>query len=168
MGSRGCDGYGKEWESGDPVCLDCPDEYTCRDRTLKRRRLHEKQKREREPEVGRDYKGVMAAGKWANRSIYSYPTNTKYLLPEDGESAVSRISKNMLAGGLSAIGGEIFAFFQEWRWPFTKASSAKPAETPRPQPTQAEKPKPRPIPKPSKRIAVEDFDDELDIDLDDL
>jgi hypothetical protein len=158
MGSRDCDGYGKEWESGDPVCRDCSDEYTCRDRTLKRERLHEK----RRPKIDRS--DTTTSGR-SNHSIYSYPTNTKYLLPEDGERAIFRIIKNMLAGGLSAMGGEIFVFFREWRWPFTKPSRTKPIEAPRPQPTPVEKPQSA---KSSKRIAVEDFDDELNIDLDDL
>lgn len=172
MGSRGCDGYGKEWEKGDPVCLDCPDEYSCRDRTLKRKRLI-LEKRKNKASGGSD-----TVGGGSNRGVYSYPTNTKYLLPEDGESPVARIGKNMLAGGLSAMGGEIYAFFQEWRWPFQPAPAEAPKadEEPKPKekekPTQQSKPKPKPKPrqKPAKRIVVNDFDDddELDIDLDDL
>jgi len=171
MGSRGCDGYGKEWEKGDPVCLDCPDEYSCRDRTLKRKRLI-LEKRKSKASSGD------TVGGGSNRGVYSYPTNTKYLLPEEGESPVARIGKNMLAGGLSAAGGEIYAFFQEWRWPFKPTPVEKPkAEEERPKPkakpTQQPKPKPKPKPrhKPAKRIVVDDFDDdddELDIDLDDL
>lgn len=170
MGSRGCDGYGQEWEKGDPVCLDCPDEYSCRDRTLKRKRLIQEKRKSKVSGSG----SGNAVGGGSNRGVYSYPTNTKYLLPEEGESPVARIGKNMLAGGLSAMGGEIYAFFQEWRWPFMPAKTEQPAEKekepePKPKPTQQAKPKPKKQ-KPARRIAVEDFDDddELDIDLDDL
>lgn len=164
MGSRGCDGYGREWEKGDPVCIDCPDEYSCRDRTLKRKRLAA-ERRSKPSSSG------SAAGGGSNRGVYSYPTNTRYLLPEEGESPAARIGKNMLAGGLSAMGGEIYAFFQEWRWPFTPAAKEEPTQNEKPKTEPKPQPKPKSKPKVAKKIKVENFDDdddELDIDLDDL
>jgi hypothetical protein len=166
MGSRGCDEYGTGWEKGDPVCDECPDEFSCRDRTLKRKKLILEKRRSAKSS------GPSTS---SNRGVYSYHTNMKYLLPEEGESAWHRILKNIIAGALSSIGGEIYAFFQEWRWPF------KP-----PEPTALPEPKPEPLSEPAKssvksspkskrpqvakRIRVKDLDedDEFDFDLDDL
>lgn len=176
MGSRGCDGYGKEWERGDPVCTDCPDEYSCRDRTMKRRRLAMERK-----QSGATNSVVSSPS--SSQGSYSYSTNTKYLLPADGESPFMRLFLNMLASALSSLGGEIFVFFREWRWPFKppELPTPKPAPElekpkPKPKPTPESKPAPKPAPKPvtrpkvAKKIEVTDFDDddELDIDLDDL
>jgi hypothetical protein len=106
---RGCGtGYGKEWEEGHPYCVDCPDEYTCRDRTIKRRRL-EKQQRPASTTSSSTVSG--------SRSTYSYTTNKTYLMPMPGESPFSRIIKNIISGMISAFGGEVYSFWQEWRLP---------------------------------------------------
>jgi len=166
MGSRGCDEYGTGWEKGDPVCDECPDEFSCRDRTLKRKKLMIEKRRSAKSS---------SAPTSANRGVYSYHTNMKYLLPDDGESAFHRILKNIIAGALSAIGGEIYAFFQEWRWPF---KPAEPVALPEPKPEPLAEPAKESVntpPKPkkqrvAKKIGVRDLDedDEFDFDLDDL
>lgn len=165
MGRRGCDEFGEGWEKADPVCDECPDEYTCRDRTLRKARL-----------VKKKTKVTSSSQVSANRGTYSYHTNMKYLLPAEGESAFHRILMNMVAGALSAIGGEIYAFFQEWRWPYITKVLELPEAKPEPMAEPAKenvkaspKPKSKPKTKVAKKIKVEDFEeDEFDFDLDDL
>ena len=138
-----CDFYGKDWEEDDPACDSCNRRSSCKQLTLGKLRKKK--------------------SKVASRTSYSYHTNPTYVLPAEGESALSRIIKNGIAAALSAIGGEIFVFFQEWRWPFTPAL---------PESTQVEEDEPpKRTLKVAKKIQVNDIDydfDEDDFDLDDL
>ena len=100
---RNC--YGRDWEDMHPDCRDCSDEYTCRDRTLRQRRL------------GGQRNTPTSSASSGGRESYSYITNKDYLFPRPGESPLSRILKNMLSGMISSAGGEVYCFWQNWRLP---------------------------------------------------
>ena len=142
-----CDLYGKEWEEDDPACDDCSRRNSCKRLTLGKTN-------NKKPKA-------------ISRAPYSYHTNPTYVLPFEGEPALSRILKNAIAAALSAIGGEIFVFFQEWRWPFTPPTPSLPSST-----QVEDKEPPKKTLKVAKKIRVndidDDYDDDDDFDLDDL
>jgi hypothetical protein len=145
VSSKPC--FGKEWERGDPVCVECIDEYNCE--------AVYKRKRGRRASAGTKGGGFEPN---ANQADYGYRTNKQHILPADGEHPAARIGKNMAAGAISAMGGEVCVFFQEYRFPFVKKSPVREVEEVEPE---------KPVAK--KRVAKKkpiDDDDLIDVDLD--
>lgn len=149
MGRKPC--FGKEWETDDPVCDECIDEYACKDVFLRRRR-------QKGAAVGS--KGEFSPN--ANQADYGYRTNKNYILPADGEHPAARIAKNMASGAISAMGGEVCVFFQEWRFPFSSRGVPAPVDQDPDPPPKTEPPKK----KVAKKVKIDDDDDLIDVDLD--
>lgn len=153
-----CDYYGKDWEDDDPACDDCEKWVSCKRLTLERKRKKKKSKAEKAPSFA----------DLSNRITYSYHTNPRYVLPAEGEPAFERIIKNAVAAAMSAIGGEIFVFFQEWRWPFRPPA---PTEKTQDEEDNSGVEEPKKHSKVAKKVRSNDPDDEDDdygFDLDDL
>lgn len=142
--------FGKEWETDDPVCDECIDEYSCKDVFLRRRR-------QKGASVGS--KGGFSPN--VNQADYGYRTNKNYILPADGEHPAARIAKNMASGAISAMGGEVCVFFQEWRFPYQQAMEPSPEEPPIEAPPKTKQAKRRV----TKKTKIID-DDFMDVDLD--
>ena len=148
--------FGKEWEDNDPVCDECIDEYACKDVFLRRRRQ----------------KGSSAGGKGggfspnANQADYGYRTNKNYILPAEGEHPAARIGKNMASGAISAMGGEVCVFFQEWRFPFMPPPGAAPVQEEEVEAAPPPRSKTKIAKKVPKKSLMDDDDDLIDVDLD--
>jgi len=147
--------FGKEWEHGDPVCIECIDEYSCQE-------VFQKKRRQGGAGAG-SRKGGFSPN--ANQADYGYRTNKNFILPAPGEHPAARIGKNMMSGAISAMGGEVCVFFQEWRFPFTgQAPTEEPDLVDDAPPPKAKSKKTKQ--KVAKRTIVDDDDDLMDVDLD--
>lgn len=149
MGRKPC--FGKEWERDDPVCDECIDEYSCKDVFLRQRR-----------KSGASVGSKGGFNPNANQADYGYRTNKNFILPAQGEHPAARIAKNMASGAISAMGGEVCVFFQEWRFPFSQREDRPAQDSPppaEPPPTKKKKVKV------AKKLHVDD-DDLIDVDLD--